>query len=631
MKKSHKHTQLVAPAVQFNNRSCFFLLAVLIFSTVKTNAQDKIVLAPVSTTLNIGESIGYKSHTKTDYQNDGIYDYEQVKAYNERDIEYKSYVKRADTLFSSGTIRFDQNYNVVNRKWWESRKGEPYRQWDLRYNEKGLLISEYWDGNGDNIYERGFVYSYDQNGNRTAMRYDKNADGTFDDVTLYEFDTESKLIKEVYTRNFPTGITTTKSYAYDTKGRKILFTEDRETDGTVDKTNKWAYGIYDNLIYTYYDNDGDGIGESIQTKEYDAFGNLLFAAYTSGTTKRYFYYTYSGTNKVLEVKQDDDGDSTLDQTTVYSYDAKDSLSAIEVDTDLDGTVDYLTTYEYDANGKLTKTESDNKVDGILEGYDYYTYDAAGNILLWDSYVSEPAFRNDSVRVYYTYDNQNRIITQYRHDYGISGFKNYYNNVGEKIKVEYDFDGDAIFDQKDTMYISRTSSCDILGTGLSHNIQVEIPYRGRWQFDLCGSTFSNAMSLSKTGECDTSIFFATDGCSSNDASVEVTLDSGTYYLTIAGQAESDTGNYNLNISLLEKLGVHIFTKSTFTTYPNPANDYLKSEKFIYNQLTISDAFGRRVLTISNATEQIDISTLSSGLYTVTIQSHGDISTSKFLKL
>jgi hypothetical protein len=608
-----------------------YSVAILLASvTTLSLGQDKVVEAPISLSENINNSLGYETHRKVDFENDGIYDYEQVKVYNERDIEYRSYTTYADTLTRDQVYTFDKDYNLVQRFWYDKNKSDPNKKWDLTYNINGQVISEYWDGNGDGTYERGHQYEYDLVGNRIKMKYDKIANGIFTDITTFEYDASNKLIKEVEIRDFTNWIPRVREYAYDQEGRKILFTEDTESDGQIDKTDKWRYDRFNNLVYTYYDYDGNGIGDNVSSKTYDAFSNLLFEAYSSEDSKRYTYYTYSSSNKTLIIDYDLDGDSVLDSKTIYFYDAQDSLSMIEGDTDLDGNPDSRTTYAYDANGRLIKVETDENIDGILESYAYYTYDSRGNIIILESYSFGQPFQPPYIKTFYTYDQQNRIVTQYTNSLFISGIKNHYNDDGDKIKIEYDQDGDSLYDRKDTFFTTRYFHCDLLGEGPAHRIQVDIPYSGIWEFDLCGSQFTNAMSLGTNGSCDSNIFYASDGCITNDAQAEVKLDSGSYYLTIAGQASSDTGNYDLTISLIKKLGINDYSRHSFAVYPNPASTTIHSHLFINQEVTITNAIGKNILLISSDSEKIDISELPSGIYTLTVQSENKVHYTKFLK-
>ena len=149
----------------------------------------------------------------------------------------------------------------------------------------------------------------------------------------------------------------------------------------------------------------------------------------------------------------------------------------------------------------------------------------------------------------------------------------------------------------------------------HKLQVVIPESGVWRFALCGSTFQNVLALSSSDYCDSTLFYASDGCSNGDASVDIRLEeAGTYYLTVAGKGETDKGNYNLEITRLQGLDAPSIEKEMISIYPNPArNQITVSSSITVGSYRIFNTLGEQVLNGNLISPSINIEALNSGSY------------------
>ena len=325
-----------------------------------------------------------------------------------------------------------------------------------------------------------------------------------------------------------------------------------------------ANSITGNQTKEEWDSDGDGTVDQIYTYTYDANGNQTryeYDADADGTVDQIYTFTFDANGNLTRYENDSDGDGTSDRIYTYTYDANGNRTRYEYDSDGDGTADEITTYTYDANGNRTSEERDSDVDGTADEITTYTFDANGN-------------RTREER------EQNGVTTSIRK-------MSYFNSI----------------------------LCPDLGEGLVHKLQVVIPESGVWRFALCGSTFQNVLALSSSDYCDSTLFYASDGCSNGDASVDIRLEeAGSYYLTVAGKGETDKGNYNLEITRLQGLDAPSIEKDKISVYPNPArNQITVSSSITLGSYRIFNTLGEKVLSGSLANPTIQIESLNSGSY------------------
>jgi YD repeat-containing protein len=313
------------------------------------------------------------------------------------------------------------------------------------------------------------------------------------------------------------------------------------------------------------------------------------------------------TGNQTRTEYDSDGDGTADQIYTTTYDAKGNSTREEYDSDGDGTVDQIYTYTYDANGNQTRRETDSDGDGTADEIYTYTYDANGN------------------RTRYEYDSDGD------------------GTADEITTTTYDANGNRTREEREqngvTTSIRKTSYfnsilCPDLGEGLVHKLQVVIPESGVWRFALCGSSFQNVLALSSSDYCDSTLFYASDGCSNGDASVDIRLEeAGTYYLTVAGKGETDKGNYNLEVTRLQGLDAPSIEKEMISIYPNPArNQITVSSSITVGSYRIFNTLGEQVLNGNLISPSINIEALNSGSYFLMLDNKNSNQTyhKKFIK-
>jgi hypothetical protein len=227
------------------------------------------------------------------------------------------------------------------------------------------------------------------------------------------------------------------------------------------------------------------------------------------------------------------------------------------------------TWTYDANGNQTRREHDTDNDGVANSIYTWTYDANGNI----------------------------------------------------TRIEYDTDGDGVANSIYIYNYGNKGYCATLGDGLAHKLEVFIPESGVWSFSLCGASFQNILALSATEQCDSNVFFASDGCTSGDASAEVRIDTaGTYFLTVAGKGITDKGNYTLNIKRLGGLNVFETKNDLISIYPNPAQHQItiNHSNLSIDSYVILNSLGQNILENTLESNVVDVSALPRGSYVLMLR-------------
>ena len=90
---------------------------------------------------------------------------------------------------------------------------------------------------------------------------------------------------------------------------------------------------------------------------------------------------------------------------------------------------------------------------------------------------------------------------------------------------------------------------------------------------------------------------------------------------------------MNTEIVEPLSVDNFNKQSIQLFPNPAKSKLKiTSGQTIDQLTIIDINGRVLneIKLSNSEYNLDVSSLTKGVYFIEIQSGALKSTQKFIK-
>ena len=220
------------------------------------------------------------------------------------------------------------------------------------------------------------------------------------DIVSYTYDGMGNILTE-------TEGNTVKSYTYDSRGRKSGYT--LTIAGETISTATYAYDTSNRLTSVTE-------GGKTTTYTYDANGNRASQT-TDGVTTT---YTYNKANLVTGMTNK--MGETVISSYAYTYYADGNMHT-KAETQLDVTTN--TTYVYDGAGRLTS-------ETIGEDVISYYYDANGNRTLMN---------NDGVITSYTYDKNNRLLTEgdivYTYDANgntlTAGDKTYtYNYRGQQV-------------------------------------------------------------------------------------------------------------------------------------------------------------------------------------------------------
>ena len=458
------------------------------------------------------------------------------------------------------------------------------------YDSKGNTIRTEKDYNGNDTLNIIRVSTYDANGNLTREENDYNADGIADAITTNTYDANGNPTREENDYNADGIADAITTYTYDANGNLTRREYDRDADSKAEEITTYTNDANGNLTRREYDSDGDGTAEEITANTYDANGNLTRQEYDSdgdGTAEEITAYTYDANGNLTRQEDDRDADGTAERITTYTYDANGNLTVVEDDSDGDGTVDESFTYVYDANGRITGGES--VADGVIETI-IVSYDITGNMLGFQNYRGDTLTGSSS----YSYDINNN-----------------------RVRSESDENGNDTLDEMAIYSFFNPISCPNLGDGLAHKLEVIIPESGFWRFSMCESGFQNVLALSSTQNCDSNLFYASDGCSNGNALAEIELDSGTYYLTVVGKGSTDKGDYTLEINRLQGSNIALIKNELISIYPNPAQDMItiSHSNVAIDSYVILNALGQPVLGGLLESHSVNIGTLPSGGYII----------------
>tara|TARA_Y100000385_G_scaffold68503_1_gene68394 strand:+ start:586 stop:2481 length:1896 start_codon:yes stop_codon:yes gene_type:complete len=479
------------------------------------------------------------------------------------------------------------------------------------YDAKGNKTREERDVNGDGKLDRIYTYTYDSNGNQTRTEVDTDGDGAADEISTYTYDSNGNQIRmeSDYDGDGVNDYFLLKTY--DLNGNLLKEEEDRDGVGPGDFILyiSYTYDANGNQTNRKLDLDRDGQIDEIVNSSYDINGNLTRVEVERDSALSYAAtYTYDANSNITRDERDENGDGVLDKIYTYTYDANSNITRDERDENGDGAPDYIATYTYDSNSNKTRDEIDENGDGAPDYIYAYTYDEKGNLFRLE--IFDSAGKTIALRI------------------------DYFDANGNRIKAEVDNDGDGIFEHEYRFGYYNTLFCKDLGDGLVHKLEVIIPESGVWRFALCGSSFQNVLALSSSDYCDSTLFYATDGCSNGDASVDIRLEeAGTYYLTVGGKGETDKGNYNLEISRLQGLEVSLIAEQLLSIYPNPAqNQITVSSSIKIDSYQIFNTVGEEVLRGHLTNPTIQIESLLTGSYFILLRDGNSNQTyhKKFIK-
>ncbi len=557
----------------------------LVFSTLDTNGNGKIHQKVIIVFDENNNKIADSLWLGQDI-NGGLISYSQ---FSSQDID--------------GNILKDESDNDGD--------GKLDRIYTYTYDAKSNKTREEGDNDGDGKLDRIYIYTYDSNGNQTRREFDNDGDGIVDEISTYTYDSNGNQIR-TESDDDGDGV---KNYfllkTYDLNGNLLKEEADRDGVGPGDFILyiSYTYDANGNQTSRKWDLDLDGQIDEIVNSSYDINGNLIREEVERDGALTYAANcTYDANGNKTRDERDDNGDGVLDKIYIYAFDANSNKTRDERDENGDGAPEYIATYTYDANSNKTRDEIDENGDGVYDKIQAYTYDEKGNLVRHE-----------------LFDSAGKTIAQKI---------NYFDANGNRIKTEVDNDGDGIFEFEYVFGYYNTLLCKDLGDGLVHKLEVIIPESGVWRFALCGSSFQNVLALSSSGYCDSTLFYAIDGCSNGDASVDIRLEeAGTYYLTVGGKGETDKGNYNLEISRLQGLEVSLIEEQLLSIYPNPAqNQITVSSSIKIDSYQIFNTVGEEVLRGNLTNPTIQIESLLTGSYFILLRDGNSNQTyhKKFIK-
>ena len=457
-------------------------------------------------------------------------------------------------------------------------------EWSYSYDEQGNITCV------TDPYGRKTTYSYDKM-NRLVSTTINIGTGDGEDISdkyVYDF----KENKKSYT-DF-NGATTV--YQYDDYGRilTVIYSEGNKTTYSYDKSTGLLSQVDFNGQVTKYEyNDLDGLKKkylpdgTFVEYNYNKDGSLQSVNTNFGTTS----YTYDDLGRVKTVTDNNGGITSYDYDdvgnlktetnpanilTTYTYDEVNRLKS-EVVTASNGEVLRSYTYTLDAVGRRTKVVESGK--NISERIVEYTYDNLGRLteekITANGEVSTVGYAYDKVSnriskddngtvTAYTYDNNNRLITEgsktYAYDKngntisvtenGVTTTYTYFDfgkikgieNDSTKETYTYDYQGRRIRKESYTKATGVTENINYLldDSGLVYNVLAE--YDDTLHATTLYTYGTDIISIETNGETS---YYIVDGQGSTRALTNaVGLITDTYTYDAFGNITAQTGEtYN----------------------------------------------------------------------------------------
>jgi YD repeat-containing protein len=171
------------------------------------------------------------------------------------------------------------------------------------------------------------------------------------------------------------------SRTFDSAGRPL--TEDSHRDDAPDRRKTFDYDGAGRLIReTHSLRTGKTI--SVTTHRYDRAGHEIEIAIdenADGKADWITYKTYDGQGRLATMRENvKAGTARRGVGTWYRYDAKDRLVLMKQDNDGDGSPNLETAHTYNDRGQLVEKHSHWYEPGMAEEVFTYTYDSAGRLL-----------------------------------------------------------------------------------------------------------------------------------------------------------------------------------------------------------------------------------------------------------
>lgn len=237
---------------------------------------------------------------------------------------------------------------------------------------------------------------------------------------------------------------------------------------------------------------------------------------TNGSPRTYYsYYNISSHDQTKDILSDSafnwhdyTGSLSWNNTDRYTYDAQNKVTSAEVsspyfawkyeavygNTGMLEQVNGLDTFggtplilkstmyiEYDGQGKRIKDSTLSIASNTITGRRFYTYDASGNLIDFSAYRLNTGVWEMTIRNTFTYDSQNRLVTEAREgDYGMGFMKQSKDSFAYTgNNVEPTFYGTFIWDDNNAVWAPYERIVYTFGTSGFHDAYTIYRYQSDW--------------------------------------------------------------------------------------------------------------------------------------------------------
>ena len=269
-------------------------------------------------------------------------------------------------------------------------------------------------------------------------------DGSPDRIDTLEYDANGNPTSHSLIKGDVEWVT---RWTYGPHGEKTSFVEAEVGYGTTEAA-RWEHDEYGNIVLMERDDDGDGSPNASEAYAYDDAGRLTrfeqisSAGETIGVNVR--EYDEAGRLVVL-LSIDRDGKAWRVQSLTYD----DAGRKVREEVEYTGEVnpDRTVTFEYDEEGRLTHEERDDGNDGTPDFWWIRRYDDMGHLV--QEQVYDRSLGRRVALTFRSYDTQGRLVRIDRASdvNGLESTQRFeYDAAGNRIRYEWDKDGDGIADR-----------------------------------------------------------------------------------------------------------------------------------------------------------------------------------------
>ncbi|MBW2523249.1 MAG: hypothetical protein JRI23_03700 [Deltaproteobacteria bacterium] len=284
---------------------------------------------------------------------------------------------------ANGTQRIDppvgecQN-RVVHRY---EPDGEPALTGRFVYDAEGRIIL-YDETRGDGALGYSAARTFDERGRLVRQRGDSDGDGQTDRFLDWAYDETGWMVWRRYQNDLHPDRNTTLSLSRDAEGWPLLEEWDDGSDGTTDELVHYRYDDGPPLVFeVWHDTDADGVDDWAWRYQLDDRGRVqsIENLRPEGVVQwERFFYDEAG--QLIRRELDGDGDDEADYVDVHERDGEGRRARSTYDDDLDGLPELIVTFERDDDGLLLARHYDAPEDSYLEGTFTLAYDDRGRFV-----------------------------------------------------------------------------------------------------------------------------------------------------------------------------------------------------------------------------------------------------------